>query len=341
MDELQRAISSNSFVSLQVVDEKENNYKSIVHKKSISKIKEASSNSRSPTYSNYKKQRVKKVSMNQAELISPIREKQKLILSRDSINTLETPHSVNKKLSNSKNVVRVDIQIRSQSLFQSRRQSRQFKQLKLSNAGINSQPFNVVDQQVSTVKTIHNSKTTNNQINLNLNKIKPVKDDSLTGNNFITYKQNKDLALDLSPASVIILDKTIQNERIDVHIPNQIPQTTMNNNNKKSLFNCADSNDMSKTEKSLLEEFKKFLQIQQEKQAFENKYDRQSRDCLSSDGRPPRALSNNERSRSINRTSSMKHCLNCVQLLSRGLSTAFCKEHQYARSKIMKSQKQN
>jgi len=48
----------------------------------------------------------------------------------------------------------------------------------------------------------------------------------------------------------------------------------MNNKNKKSLFNCADSNDMSKTEKSLLEEFKKFLQIQQEKQTCENKLER-------------------------------------------------------------------
>jgi len=36
----------------------------ITHKKSKSKIKEPSSNSRSPTYSNYKNRRVKKASMN-------------------------------------------------------------------------------------------------------------------------------------------------------------------------------------------------------------------------------------------------------------------------------------
>lgn len=35
------------------------------------------------------------------------------------------------------------------------------------------------------------------------------------------------------------------------------------------MFNCADSNDMSKTEKSLLEDFKRFLQVQQEKQTID------------------------------------------------------------------------
>lgn len=79
----------------------------ITHKKSKSKIKEPSSNSRSPTYSNYKNRRVKKASMNQFDIISPVRDKNKLVLSKDSINTIETPMSGNKKLSNSKNIIRV------------------------------------------------------------------------------------------------------------------------------------------------------------------------------------------------------------------------------------------
>lgn len=51
-------------------------------------------------------------------------------------------------------------------------------------------------------------------------------------------------------------------EKIEINIPDINPLTAINGGkliNSNNLFNCGDSNDLSKTEKSLLEEFKKFL----------------------------------------------------------------------------------
>ena len=66
------------------------------------------------------------------------------------------------------------------------------------------------------------------------------------------------MEIELSPK---YCGKSIQNEKFDVRIPDLKPQTVINNTNHNSnLFNCGDSNDLSKTEKGLLDEFRKFLQ---------------------------------------------------------------------------------
>eukprot|EP00347_Sterkiella_histriomuscorum_P007994 403346774 len=265
--------------------------------------------------------------------------------------------------------ITIETQSRAASLFQSRRQSKQINQVRLQ---MTSNPANSIQQlSKQNSKPILNSKTQTQQ--LNIKKIKNNKDESFgIYQTNVRTNQNKYESIDFSPKNQSInqfynknlqlnfnQDKNIQNENFDVHLPNNQPQTTMNcqykNSKSNNMFNCASIDDISKTEKSLLEEFKRFLQVQQEKSSvpqqqvskqpeqknmrqpnFNTNFSPQNYQQQIVQLPAPRNDSQNERSRSGNRTSnSMKHCLNCVQLLSRGLSTAFCKEHQYARSKIM------